>query len=55
VKISHEQYLKQTLKSSKIELESLNTRHQVAIAEYNTKKAMLMKQIESIERQLDND
>lgn len=52
MKLSHEGYLKQTLNTRKNELENLNINHMVAIAEYNARKEMLTKQINSIERQL---
>jgi hypothetical protein len=54
VSISHEDYLKQMVKSKKIELENLNIKNMIAIAEYNARKEMVIEQLNSIERQLDN-
>jgi hypothetical protein len=54
VNISHEEYLKQILKSKKIEVENLNINNMIAIAEYNARKEMIIQQMNSIERQLDN-
>jgi hypothetical protein len=53
VKLSHEEYLKQILRTKQMELENLKISHRIAIAEYDTKKEMLNNQIDSIERQLD--
>ena len=49
-----EGYLKQTLKTKKIELENLKISHRIAIAKYDTKKEMLISQIDSLEKQLEN-
>jgi hypothetical protein len=54
LKVTHEEYLKQMLKSKKMELEHVEIDHRIAIAEHNVKKKMLYEQINSIERQLDN-
>lgn len=54
VKISHEEYLKRIVHSKKMELENLNISHRIAIAEYETKKAILNKDIDSIEAQLND-
>ena len=53
MKMSHEDYLKQMLKTKKHELENLNISHMIAIAEYNARKEMLFQQINSFEKQLD--
>lgn len=55
MKIDHETYLKEVLKSKKNELEHLNTEHRIAIAVYEAKKDMLYKQIHSLENQLEED
>ena len=47
------EYLQEVLKSSKLELQEIETKHRIALAEYNVKKEMLQNQIESIEIQLD--
>jgi hypothetical protein len=45
-------YLKLMLNNKKLKLEYLNDEHRIAIAIYNTKKEMLMEEINSIEKQL---
>ena len=55
MKLSHEEYLKQSLTSKKLELENLNINHRIAIAEYNARKEMISKQIDSIEIQLESN
>lgn len=52
--LSHEEYLKKTLDSKKIEMENLKISHRIALAEYEVKKEMLYGQIYSIENQLDS-
>lgn len=52
MKISHDEYLKRTLRSKKVELESLNVNHRISIAEYEVKRQAITDQIDSIEKQL---
>lgn len=54
MKISHEEYLKRVVHSKKNELENLIISHRITIAEYETKKAILNKDIDSIEAQLND-
>lgn len=54
MKPSHEDYLKLTLRSKKLELENIKMRHMIAIAEHDVKKEMITAQIDSIEKQLEN-
>ena len=54
IKISHEDYLKNILYSAKLTLKELEILHRINIAVYEGKKEILYKQIESIEKQLEN-
>ena len=54
IKISHEDYLKNILYSAKLTLKELEILHRINIAVYEGKKEILTKQIESIEKQLEN-
>ncbi|MBU9711081.1 hypothetical protein [Evansella tamaricis] len=54
MKISHEEYLKQLLQSLQSELNHLDIEHRISIAEHNVRRKMIMGQINSIERQLNN-
>lgn len=51
--VTNEQYLKDVLKSKKLELENLQIDNQVRLAVHNTKKDMLYQQIDSITKQLE--
>jgi len=53
-RISHEKYLENILYSAKLTLKELETLHRINIAVYEGKKEILTKQIESIEKQLEN-
>lgn len=55
MKLTDREYLQQILKSAKIELKEIEIKHRIAIAEFNVKKEILQKQIDSIEFQLDGD
>lgn len=52
MKIEHGEYLRRKLGSRKIELENLNIEHRVNIAKYETKKELIQKDIDALERQL---
>jgi len=54
VKLSHENYLKNILQSTKLELKELEIKHRINIATYESKKEILRKQIDSIELQLES-
>ena len=54
MKMSHEDYLKSVLKTNKLTLELMRVNHQIAIAEYNARTDIIIKQNDSIERQLGN-
>ena len=54
MKVSHEEYLKRTLKSKKLELENEKVLHRIAIEKHNLKQEMLQSQIDSIEHQLED-
>ena len=51
--MSAEDYLKRQLADKKTKLDRLESQHQVDIAIYNTKKELLMSDIDSIESHLD--
>jgi hypothetical protein len=53
MKISDKQYLEQQLKTKRIELDNLNIDHRIAITKYETKKEMIVSQIDSLEKQLE--
>lgn len=52
MKPDNDEYLKRILNSKKIELESLHINHRICIAEFEAKKEMLNKDIDSLESQL---
>lgn len=52
MKIEHGEYLQRKLDSLKMELENLNIEHRINIAKYETKKEMIQKDIDGLERQL---
>ena len=52
--ISHGEYLEQKLKSKKLELEQLKINHRINIAAFEVKSEMLNKDIDSLERQLED-
>ena len=54
MKLSHEEYLKQTLKTKKMELDNLKIDRRIYLAESQMKQEMLISQIESLEKQLEN-
>lgn len=53
--MNHEQFLKQALQAHKMELDSMETEHRIAVAEHNVKKKILLAQINAIEKQLGNE
>lgn len=55
MKVTHDEYLKRTLRTKKMELTNLNIEHRIAIAKHEVKKDMLQKEIDSIERQLSKE
>lgn len=54
MKVSHEEYLKRTMKTKQMELDALNVNHRIAIAVYDSQKLLMQKEIDSIESQLSN-
>jgi hypothetical protein len=53
-KVSCKKYLEQKLYSIKLELKELEIQHRIHIAEFNTKKDLLDREITAIELQLEN-
>lgn len=54
MRISHEQYLRESLNSKKMQLNEVMVQQRIVIAEYEVKINMLHSQIQSIERQLES-
>lgn len=54
MKLSHEDYLKQTLASKKIDLENLKINRRIYLAESQMMQEMLISQINSLEKQLES-
>ena len=52
-KISHEDYLKNTLQSAKSKLKELEIQDRINTEIFDTKRDMLINQIDSIEKQLE--
>jgi len=52
VKISNDKYLENILYTAKLELKELEVKHRIEIATYETRKEILRRQIDSIEKQL---
>lgn len=49
---NHEEFLKNTVRKIKIELDNLEKIQQIKIAEYHVKKKMLLDQLDSVEQHL---
>ena len=53
--ISHEKYLEDMIYSNKLHLREKEVQHRIAIAKYNAERELLQKQIDSMEKQLENN
>jgi hypothetical protein len=54
-RISHDQYLKSILRTKKLTLELIKVEHQKNIVKFEVEKDILTKDIESLERQLEDE
>lgn len=53
MRISHEEYLKQSLRTKEMELKNIIIDHRIMIEKHEAVKDMLQKQVDSITRQLE--